>query len=73
MKNKFDIFEEPHLNLSSNYLNEYKHLEPVSAFLKPHKKMVRDSSNESFVSMATPVTTKPIFTRDYNITKEVKL
>lgn len=36
IKTKFSINEEPHLNLSINYLNEYQHLDNTkSALLKP--------------------------------------
>ena len=67
IKTKFSINEEPHLNLSTNYLNEYQHLDNTkSALLKPiWKALIQNSSNESFISATTPVTTKPIFTRDF--------
>ena len=75
LKTKMSIHEEPHLNITNNYLQEYQHLDNTkSALLKPiWKTLIQNSSNESFVSATTPVTTKPIFSRDYQVTKEMKI
>lgn len=75
IKTKFSIHEEPHLNIQNNYLQEYQHLDNTkSALLKPIRKtLIQNSSNESFISATTPVTTKQIFSRDYQVTKDMKI